>query len=138
MPSQKPLNRRQFTQLGAATVAGAAGTGKVVAGDQVAGDQTDQYADDSQIQPVGGQTIDTTGEKVPLAPPGDQPPNLKLPDIPKRKFGWAVVGLGQLALGQIMPAFGLCKLSEPTALVSGHPDKAKTVAEAYGIAENAI
>jgi len=100
--------------------------------------QADAGETGSRIQPVGGRPIETTGEKVPLAPPGEQPPDLKLPDVPQRTFGWAVVGLGQLALGQIMPAFGLCDLSRPSALVSGHPDKANTVAQAYDIPSDAI
>jgi predicted dehydrogenase len=69
----------------------------------------------------------------PLAPPDRQPPNLKVPEAPKKTIGWAIVGLGQLALGEVMPAFDECKLSRPVALVSGHPDKAEKVAQAYGI-----
>lgn len=69
----------------------------------------------------------------PLAPPDKQPPNLKVPEPPAKTVGWAIVGLGQLALEEIMPAFAKCKLSRPAALVSGHPDKAKKVAGAYGV-----
>jgi predicted dehydrogenase len=69
----------------------------------------------------------------PLAPPDGQPPNLVLPDVIERKARWAIVGLGELALGEILPAFGRARLSKPTALVSGHPDKARRVAAAYGI-----
>ncbi|HEX4607555.1 MAG TPA: Gfo/Idh/MocA family oxidoreductase [Urbifossiella sp.] len=69
----------------------------------------------------------------PLAPPDRQPPDLHLPDVPHRQARWAVVGLGTLALGEIMPAFARARLSRPTALVSGHPDKARRVAAAYGI-----
>jgi predicted dehydrogenase len=72
-------------------------------------------------------------EGTPLAPPDRQPPNLPVPEPPKKTIGWAIVGLGQLALGEVMPAFDLCKLSRPTALVSGHPEKAGKVAQAYGI-----
>ncbi len=72
-------------------------------------------------------------EPPPLAPPDKQQPDLKLPDPPAKPLGWAVVGLGKLALEEVMPAFRLCRLSRPTALVSGHPDKAKKVAAAYGI-----
>ena len=50
-----------------------------------------------------------------------------------KKVGWAIMGLGNLALGQVMPAFAKCKLSAPVALVSGHPDKAKDVAQKYGV-----
>ncbi len=70
---------------------------------------------------------------VPLAPPNKQPEGLKIPEAVSKKAGWAIVGLGELALEEVMPAFAMCKLSRPVALVSGHPDKAKKVAEAYGI-----
>lgn len=75
---------------------------------------------------------------VPLAPPDRQPPKLEVPETPKKTVGWAIVGLGELALGEIMPAFGRCKLSKPTALVSGHPEKAEKVAKAYGIKASSI
>src|SRR3954447_15279901 len=70
---------------------------------------------------------------VPLAPPDAQPPDLKVPEAVARHAGWAIVGLGQLALEEVMPAFRECRLSRPVALVSGHPDKARKVAEAYGL-----
>ena len=62
------------------------------------------------------------------------------PEIPeaKRKVGFAVVGLGELALSEIMPAFGQAKMAPPVALVSGHEDKAKKVAAAYGVDPDAI
>lgn len=67
-----------------------------------------------------------------LAPPDKQPPNLKVPQD-KRKTGYAIVGLGQLSVDQILPAFGRCKMSRPAALVTGHPDKAKQLAEVYDV-----
>ena len=50
-----------------------------------------------------------------------------------KKIGFAVMGLGQLGLGQIVPAFKDAKLAKLTALVSGHPDKAKKVADEHGV-----
>src|SRR5690242_10485825 len=70
---------------------------------------------------------------IPLAPPDKQRENLPVPKPDTKKLGWAIVGLGQLALAQVMPAFREAKLSKPVALVSGHPDKAKAVADAYGV-----
>jgi len=70
---------------------------------------------------------------VPLAPPDAQPPDLKVPEAVVRQAGWAIVGLGQLALEEVMPAFRECQLSRPVALVSGHPEKARKVAGAYGL-----
>jgi predicted dehydrogenase len=51
----------------------------------------------------------------------------------EKTLGWAIVGLGSLSLGQIMPGFADCTKSKPVALVSGHPDKARKVADQYGV-----
>jgi predicted dehydrogenase len=79
-----------------------------------------------------------TAAEVPLAPPDEQPPKLEIPKSEGEKIGWAIVGLGTLALGEVMPAFGECERSKPVALVSGHPDKAKQVADFYQIDPNNI
>ncbi|MBI3693816.1 MAG: Gfo/Idh/MocA family oxidoreductase, partial [Acidobacteria bacterium] len=50
-----------------------------------------------------------------------------------KKVGYAVVGLGRLAQGQILPAFAKCRLSKVTALVSGDPAKAARLAAQYGV-----
>lgn len=73
----------------------------------------------------------------PVAPPDKQPPSLVIPK-PVKKLGWAVVGLGELALEEILPAFGECKHAKLTALVSGHPEKAKQLAEVHGIQDTSI
>src|ERR1700712_1803931 len=52
---------------------------------------------------------------------------------PGKRIGFAVVGLGNLSLGQILPAFGACKFARLAALVSGSPDKAQKVAAQYGV-----
>jgi predicted dehydrogenase len=70
---------------------------------------------------------------VPLAPPDKQPPDLEVPPPPKEKAGWAVIGLGEFGLGQIVPSFAHCERSRLVALVSGHPDKAERVARRYGV-----
>ena len=49
------------------------------------------------------------------------------------RVGFAVVGLGKFATEQILPAFAACTRSRLVALVSGSPDKAKRIAEQYGI-----
>jgi predicted dehydrogenase len=58
---------------------------------------------------------------------------LVVPDPPGKKLGWAVVGLGSLAINQILPAFAKCEKSKVVALVSGHPDKANKLALRYGV-----
>src|SRR4051794_40234883 len=80
---------------------------------------------------MGTGLLAGAADDPPLAPPDKQPPHLKLPDEPGRKIGFAIVGLGQLALEEILPAFAKCHIATPTALVSGHPDKARKIATAY-------
>ena len=60
------------------------------------------------------------------------------PRPPAERVGFAVIGLGRLAIGQILPAFAACGLARPTALVSGSPEKARTVARQYGIPPEAV
>jgi len=57
--------------------------------------------------------------------------------VPKTK-GWAIVGLGSLAINQILPAFAKCERSRLVALVSGHRDKAERLAARYGVLEKNI
>ena len=48
------------------------------------------------------------------------------PDLPKdQRIGFAVVGLGKLAQGQIIPGLRRSKGAKLVALVSGHRDKAE-------------
>lgn len=55
------------------------------------------------------------------------------PDPPGKKLGWAIVGLGNLSIHQILPAFAKCEKSKVTAFVSGHPDKANKLASRYAV-----
>jgi len=55
------------------------------------------------------------------------------PDSRGKKLGWAIVGLGNLAIHEILPAFAKCEQCSVTALVSGHPDKANKLAQQYGV-----
>jgi predicted dehydrogenase len=67
------------------------------------------------------------------APAAAQVPNLKLPELPGRKLGWALVGLGSLSINQIMPAFAKCTHSKLVGFVSGRPEKARHMAQLYGV-----
>ena len=49
------------------------------------------------------------------------------------RVGWAVVGLGQFALNQIVPAFAEARRSKLVALVSGDRAKAERVASRTGV-----
>src|SRR5438093_9149023 len=50
-----------------------------------------------------------------------------------KKIRFAMVGLGNFNLHQILPSFPDSKFCRPTALVSGHPDKAAATAAKYNI-----
>jgi predicted dehydrogenase len=66
------------------------------------------------------------GLAAPLLLAEDAPP-------PGKPLGFAFVGLGGFALGELMPGIMRCKYCKPVALVSGHPEKAARVANQYGI-----
>jgi predicted dehydrogenase len=55
-----------------------------------------------------------------------------------KPLGYAVVGIGNLAKGEILPAFARTKSSRLTALVSGHPAKARHYARLYNVPERNI
>src|SRR3954447_20064993 len=63
---------------------------------------------------------------------------LVVPEPPGKKLGWAIVGLGSLAINQILPAFAKCEKSKVVALVSGHPAKAQKLALRYGVSPKNI
>jgi predicted dehydrogenase len=50
-----------------------------------------------------------------------------------QRVRFALVGLGKLTLGELLPAFASCRFSRPTALVSGDRAKAESTAKQYGI-----
>src|ERR1700728_1457184 len=61
---------------------------------------------------------------------GGKPP---LPYSPEHRVGIAIVGLGHLSIGQILPAFGASKRVRLAGLVSGDPAKAKALGDLYGV-----
>jgi predicted dehydrogenase len=52
-----------------------------------------------------------------------------------KRIGYALVGLGKLSQGELLPAFAQCKKSKLVALVSGDQEKAKTLAARYNVDE---
>ncbi len=69
----------------------------------------------------------------------EQPEKAPGPFLPaNRRVGFAIVGLGRLALNQILPAFATSDYCKPVALVSGDRGKALKIAAQYGIAESNI
>jgi predicted dehydrogenase len=69
-------------------------------------------------------------EIMPTEPSAGDPAN---PLPPDQRVGFAVVGLGRLAVNQIIPAFATAKNARLVALVSGSPDKASALAAQYGV-----
>ncbi|MGB3797569.1 MAG: Gfo/Idh/MocA family oxidoreductase [Alteraurantiacibacter sp.] len=57
----------------------------------------------------------------------------QLPEAPQDRVGWAVVGLGTFAVGQVIPGFIATNRSRITAFVSGTPSTAATLGERYGV-----
>ena len=54
------------------------------------------------------------------------------------KVGFAIVGLGKLSLGQLIPALRVAKHAKLAAVVSGKPDKARRVAAENGLPADAV
>lgn len=124
MENTAALSRRLFLKT--------AGTGLVAAGllgeiDLKASAQT----------PAVTPPASSVTRPIPL-PPFDAPteqkqPGPPLPLPPDKRLGIAVVGLGNLALTQVIPALGQSKYCKLAALVSGSPDKANEVAAQHGV-----
>jgi predicted dehydrogenase len=58
---------------------------------------------------------------------------LRVPDPPGKKLGWAIVGLGRLSINQILPAFAKCEGSKVVAFVTGSREKGEKLAARYGV-----
>ncbi|MDR3773961.1 MAG: Gfo/Idh/MocA family oxidoreductase [Terracidiphilus sp.] len=64
-------------------------------------------------------------------------PVLNAQAAPKKKIGYAVIGLGRIA-DHFLPGAGLTSNSKITALVSGHRDKADRIAAQYAVPSGSI
>lgn len=122
-----PLNRRTLCKLMAAGATAAAVAPQAMAAQLTSPTPVDigQVKDGSVTFPPWRGPADT---------PSSPPP---APMPPQERVGFAIVGLGRLALEEVLPAFGKCLKAKPVALVSGTPDKLKAVAKQYGIADTA-
>ena len=92
-----------------------------------------QVAHVAQVAGVGAALAARGTLAAPPPPPPPSPPG-----PPRKQLGYALVGIGKLTQHQLIPALkktGACRL---TALVSGHPDKAKKVAAANGVPDKNI
>ena len=77
--------------------------------------------------------------KIPVQKaPTEQRSSLSAPLPPDQRVGFAVVGLGELSLSAVLPALCQTKKAKLTALVSGSPEKARTLAREYGVPERGL
>lgn len=82
---------------------------------------------------LGAQDIPDRAVGRPQPSLGTPPP---LPE--SERLGFAVVGLGKLALGEVLDAFAVSRRARLAALVSGNREKALRVAAQYGVPERSI
>ena len=59
--------------------------------------------------------------------------NFTLPDPPAQKMRWAIVGLGNFAVGEAIPGFIDSQHARMTAFVSGNPAKQKDLGTRFGV-----
>jgi len=125
-PVDSPDRRKLFR------IAGAGAAGLVIGSRAIAG----RYAppDPIDIGHVEGGRVTFPEWRAPADTPSAPPP---APLPPEQRTGFAIVGLGRLALEEILPAFAKSMKAKPVALVSGSPDKLRAVAAQYGIKREA-
>ena len=122
--SDLTVSRRDLLRVAGAGLAVAASSKVVLAQNQ------------TQITPpnapaIGAEPNVATAQPMPkLSDPA--------PLAPSQRVGFAVVGLGNFALNQIIPSFGECKKSKLVAVVSGDAAKANRVANDYGLAPGSV
>lgn len=117
LTKRDPLHRRKFLGYVGGSVAAALATRSL----NLAAAEEDRI----DLSPIQAST--------------ERPEKLPSPKDPGgKRVGYAIVGLGRLAIGQILPAIVQSKHSRVTALVSGDRDKAEKIARQYGIRPDSI
>jgi predicted dehydrogenase len=120
-----PLSRRDLLNL--------AGQSLVVAGVAGALPQSAAAAP-PPAQPGPMPPMPPKVEFPPLSAPTEQKqPPTPNPFPPGHRVGYAIVGLGRIALEEMIPGIAQSQRSKVAALVSGHPEKAAAVALRLGI-----
>jgi len=90
---------------------------------------------EQEPQSMRGTVTDGKVSLPPLHQSSEQNGEAPNPMPPGKRLGIAVVGLGNLALENIIPGFGETKHVRLTGLVSGNPAKARAIAAQYGVPE---
>ena len=60
------------------------------------------------------------------------------PNAGQKPLGWAVVGIGKLSRGQILPAIKKCRNSRLTAIVTGHARENQPIADDFGLSASSV
>ncbi len=107
------------------TTAGLAGAALITPALAAAGQQ--------EPRALRGSVQDGKVSLPPLHNPSELNGTVPNPMPPGRRLGVAVVGLGTLALENIIPGFGEATSVRLAALVSGEPDKMRAVAAEHGV-----
>lgn len=89
----------------------------------------------AQGQKLSGNKVDFPPDHASTEAP-EKMPEPGLP--PNERVGYAVVGLGRLTVGRLLPALAKCKYSRLVALVSGDRGKAQKLAHQHGLNDQAI
>jgi predicted dehydrogenase len=132
--NQEDLTRRKFLTgitrglVASAVVAGNAGVAVGASGDEAV--DSVQTNDEQLQREVTLAPLYAASEQSSAKPP--------LPYSPRHRVGIAVVGLGHLSIGQILPAFGASKRARLAGLVSGDPTKARALGNLYGVPARGI
>jgi predicted dehydrogenase len=113
----EPDNRRRFLQMAGSGLAAVASGAAIAASPQ-----------------APGLSVKLPAILADTEAPSDDPSIAP----PSRRVGFAIVGLGHLALEEVLPAFAQSRFARPVALVSGDPAKARTVAAQYGISPGSL
>ena len=95
-------------------------------------------AAEEQPAKLFGSVNDGKVEMPPLHGPSEGGGAVPNREPPAKRLGVAVVGIGHLALEQIIPAFGTAKNVRLAALVGGHRDVATAVAAQNGLADQSV
>jgi predicted dehydrogenase len=129
--NQEDFTRRKFLTgitrglVASAVVAGNAGVVASTSGKDSVLTNDEQLQQEVKLTPLYAASEQSSGK----------PP---LPYSPEHRVGIAVVGLGHLSIGQILPAFGASKRVRLAGLVSGDPAKAKALGSLYGVPSKGI
>ena len=123
--SSEPANSRRIFLRGATTALAAASLAPLAAAQEAGSSEKPNSHDAVQLPQLHAAT------EAPEKTPGPF-------EAPSQRTGFAIVGLGTLALNQILPAFAKSKSCRVTALVSGDREKSRKIAAQYGIADRSL